>query len=396
MKNPRYIVVAVIFIFHISLQIQIVKSRLNLEIRPVITVLGQTPNERLPLQSLSVNQSAVPLPIDNSLSISGEWFLSYQVGKKTSQEFNNFNLKRGYITIKKTLSRHIIGRITPDISVDREGDGEGDIELRLKYCYINFLWPTIGIFNSPQLEFGLVHRPWLDFEEHINRYRVQGTMFLERNGVFDSGDYGVTFMTLFGENLNEEYQTQVNKSYPGKFGSLAIGIYNGGGYHSIEKNQNKTLEWRVTIRPIPGFIPGFQMSYLGAYGKGNQAFAPDWVLHDGFFSFESASLVITTQYFKGTGNSKGTFLNSSQNSIEHQGYSCFGELKFYKWNLIGRYDFYKTLISPETLRQNRYISGIAYNLAGGTKILMDYEIVKSQNATKSSDTVLELALEVRY
>ncbi|MBN2091176.1 hypothetical protein JW964_16310 [candidate division KSB1 bacterium] len=381
--------------FHISLQIQIINTSYRVDFSPICTVLAQTQETDL-LPQIPLNQAATSLPIDNSLSISGEWFLSYQIGKKEYKDFNNFNLKRGYITIKKTLSRNIIGRITPDISVDRDGDGEGDIELRLKYCYINFLWPTFGIFNSPQLEFGLVHRPWLDFEEHINRYRVQGTMFLERNGVFDSGDYGVTFMTLLGEEMSKEYQREVNKSYPGRFGSLAIGLYNGGGYHALERNKNKTLEWRMTLRPLPEIMPGLQMSYLGAYGKGNQEFSPAWELHDGCLSYELPRFIFTAQYFWGKGNAKGTLLDASKNSIQHEGYSCFGEIKLHKWNLIGRYDFYEASLSPKTLKQNRHIGGIAYNLGGGTKILVDYEVVESKSNKNTSDKVLELAMEVRY
>jgi len=385
-----------LFIFvHIPMQILMVNAPCRIEINLIGKGLAQAQAANSFSPSL-LNQAGTSLPVDNSLSISGEWFLSYQIGKKENEDFNNFNLKRGYITIKKTLSRNIIGRITPDISLDREGDGEGDIELRLKYCYINFLWPTFGIFNSPQLEFGLVHRPWLDFEEHINRYRVQGTMFLERNGVFDSGDYGVTFMTLLGEEMSKEYQREVNKSYPGRYGSLAIGIYNGGGYHALEKNKNKTLEWRMTLRPLPGIIPGLQMSYLGAYGKGNQEFSPDWELHNGFLSYELPRLILTAQYYQGEGNAKGTLLDASKNSIEHEGYSCFGEIKLHKWNLIGRYDFYEPSLSPKTLKQNRYIGGIAYNLGGGTKILVDYEVVGSKGTKNASDKVLELAMEVRY
>ncbi|MBD3386725.1 hypothetical protein GF407_17615 [candidate division KSB1 bacterium] len=97
------------------------------------------------------------------------------------------------------------GRITPDISVDREGDGEGDLEMRLKYCYIDFKLPDFYLFTIPAIEFGLVHRPWLHYEDKINGYRAQGTMFLERNNIINSGDYGVTFTALLGEKTNFDH-----------------------------------------------------------------------------------------------------------------------------------------------------------------------------------------------
>jgi len=105
-------------------------------------------------------------------TISGQWFMGYQYGDKGGNSVNVFNVKRGYIIIKKQITETISGRITPDISLDQEGDGRGDIELRLKYLYVKLKLPSVKIFTKPYIEFGLAHRPWLDFEEHMYRYRV--------------------------------------------------------------------------------------------------------------------------------------------------------------------------------------------------------------------------------
>ena len=34
-------------------------------------------------------------------------------------------------------------------------------------------------------EFGLVHRPWLDFEQKVDQYRAQGKMYIEKSGIFN-------------------------------------------------------------------------------------------------------------------------------------------------------------------------------------------------------------------
>ena len=93
--------------------------------------------------------------------------------------------------------------------------------------HVNEGFPDFSLFSKPFIEFGLVHRPWLDFEEHINHYRVQGTMFLERNKIFNSADYGVTFVSNFGGEMGKEYKKRTNSSHLGKYGSIAVGIYNG-------------------------------------------------------------------------------------------------------------------------------------------------------------------------
>jgi hypothetical protein len=127
---------------------------------------------------------------------------------------------------------HTIRTHHPDISVDREGDGEGDMEMRLKYCYIDVKLPDLYLLTNPKVEFGLVHRPWLHYEDRINGYRAQGTMFLERNDIINSGDYGITFTAFLGKKKFDHVSTF------GQYGSVSFGFYNGGGYHAIERNLN--------------------------------------------------------------------------------------------------------------------------------------------------------------
>ena len=335
---------------------------------------------------------------DDALTIKGQWFLSYQAGNVKEQDFNQFLLKRGYITVERNLSSKITGRITPDISVDREGDGMGDIELRLKYCYLKYNLPNSAIFTKPSIEFGLAHRPWLDFEEHINRYRVQGTMFLERNNIFNSADYGVTLVSYLGGEMDDEYQKNVSKSYPGKYGSLAIGIYNGGGYHAIEKNTNKTIEGRLTVRPLIQSIPGLQLTYLGAFGKGNTESAPDWALNAGFLSWENQNFVLTGMYFSCEGNSFGSAVQSFGEPIKQDGYSIFGELKLcsQKFSVIARHDYFNSKIKPNKISTNRYITGLAYHFLKGCKIVLDYDTVETNEVNKNRDSIYELAVEVHY
>ena len=196
----------------------------------------------------------------SDLSIDMQWFLSYQLGESNDAEFNRFALKRGYVNIKKGINKTFSGRITTDITTDREGDGEGDIEMRLKYLYLKTQMPSFGPFHKPYLEFGLVHTPWIDFEQAINRYRVQGSMFLDRNDMVSSADFGVVFMSLFGGTMDKKYTETVNGKYPGRYGSMSVGIFNGGGYHALEYNNNKAVEGRVTIRPIPDRVPGLQVT----------------------------------------------------------------------------------------------------------------------------------------
>ena len=121
-------------------------------------------------------------------------------------------------------------------------------------------------------------------------------------------DFGISFFTLLGGEIDDAYQKAVNKENPGLYGSLAVGILNGGGYHSPEFNQNKSIEYRLTIRPLPGLMPGLQFSYQGVRGKGNRGSEPEWTLDALFVSFESRYLRLSGQQVKGVGNSSGSMI----------------------------------------------------------------------------------------
>ncbi|MDQ7816516.1 MAG: hypothetical protein RDU14_05775 [Melioribacteraceae bacterium] len=334
----------------------------------------------------------------NDITFSGQWFLSYQSGRFNDVSDNEFLLKRGYITFQKKFSNRFSARITQDVVVDREGDGEGDIEIRLKYGFLRYQFDGGDFFYKPYVEFGLVSRPWIDFEQSINRYRVQGTMFLERNGILSSADYGFSFVSLLGGELDEEYQKNVSKSFPGKYGSIAIGIYNGGGYHAIEKNENKTIDGRLSLRPLPEKIPGLQLSFVCAYGKGNVGTSPDYNTYAGIISFESKPFDITGTYYKGTGFEDGSRLDSSGKPPSNRGYSFFADLNIPNtaFSLIGRYDYFSSELAPVSITSKRFVAGIAYYFLEDSKIIIDYDRIKRNNTINNDDYIFEIAVEFRY
>lgn len=331
-----------------------------------------------------------------NFDIDMQWFISYLNGETGGVGYNKFTLKRGYINIKKKINDTFSGRITPDITVDNTGD----VKVRLKYLYLNYNLPSFGIVNKPYFEIGLIHRPWLDFQEHINRYRVQGTMFLERNHILNSADNGVGFFCLLGNEMDEDYRKNVNKHFAGKYGSFALGIYNGGGYHAPENNKNKTLESRVTIRPLYAVIPGLQLSYNGAIGKGNTPESRDWNFNALFVSYERSELVLTGELYKGKGNSGGSAIRDTVSfaAVPQNGYSFFGEWILFnpKYSIIGRYDHFTQDFLPDDLSTNRSIIGLAYRFAPGCKALIDYDMVKYSPEASGDTYVIEAAIEFKY
>lgn len=337
--------------------------------------------------SLSSGQSGV--------TISGEWYLTYQDeyidGKPVTSQFL---LKRGYITTRKSINDRFSGRLTTDITVDREGDGLGDIESRLKYCYIKTELPSKRLFQDAWIEFGLVHTPWLDFEQHIDDYRILGSMFLDDFNISSSADYGIIWVSLLGHEMPDS-----RYFLPGQYGSIAIGIFNGGGYHALENNRNKTVEGRISLRPFPARIPGMQVSYFGKAGTGNTSDAPNLVAHSGTVTWETPSFIGVGTVYTGEGNYKGTAVNLSGESLELQGGSLFGEWVpgQWRWGLVGRFDYLENPGGEAKNIDQRTIAGIVYHFYDKSKVVLNINIHDQWEDGHIQQTVLgEINVEVGF
>ena len=333
----------------------------------------------------------------------GLWYLSYQNGEGADVggsagdgvDRSKFAVKRGYLTVQKEFFPWFSARITTDVTTvkDATSNLDGSLAVRIKYLYAQFNAPDIAFLTKPNVEVGVVHMPWLDYEEHVNYYRLQDTMFLERNGIFNSADIGVTFAGLFDGFVNEDYQKSVNSAYPGRYGSVQAGIYNGGGYAAGENNKNKVLEGRLTVRPLPDIIPGLQFTYFGLTGKGNASKELDWTTNLAFASFEHEYVVLTGQYFWGKGNQKGSDEN------DRDGYSVFAELKPHKqFSIIGRYDHFDPNTDKSDDENSRYIAGVAYHIdkQHNNMVLLDYDTVKYEQSGKKDDNRIQLTLQVAF
>jgi hypothetical protein len=301
------------------------------------------------------------LHLGKHIQLSGLFYLAGQVRSQGSVSNFAFQVRRAYLTVEAGLTKNLSVRYTQDITIDDEGDDAGNVELRIKYLYARYKVPSFWIFYDNKLKFGIIHRPWIDFEEHINAYRVQGTLFMERSHLFNSSGFGLSFQGYFGGVLQGDYVKRVHPHDAGKYGSFAFGLYNGGGYHQFEKNLNKNFEIRVTFRPFPNTLPGLQFSYNGLFGKGNIPESPVFQSNAGFVSYQGQYLTLTAQYEKGLGNSYGTLVDTAFRALPQQGYSFYGEFKIPETPIAiyGRYDYF-TLTGTVSETSKRQIYGASW------------------------------------
>jgi hypothetical protein len=225
--------------------------------------------------------------------------------------------------------------------------------LRVKYGFIQM--DNVG-WERSWLRFGLHQTPWLDFEESINRYRVQGTMFSEREGLIPgSADFGASYFTPL----------------PKGYGEIHSGVYNGEGFTQVEANKYKSFQGRLTVRPLPnrGAANGLRIS--GFYNAG-------WYRRAGLGDSgsrwprtNSADSLVTLQKVKATENPltpTGLCAAIACREFDRGGWSAFIEPRQGPtgWAGLARVDAYDAdrLLANNSLR--RVIVGGAYWLMWNT------------------------------
>lgn len=318
----------------------------------------------LSIISLHAQTDALNNDLLKGVSISGDWFIANRNSFDHNGNWENtFLLKRSYFTIKKNISPVYYIRYTQDLTIDKEGDDAGNVETRMKYLYLKIKPGFDNFITNPFLEIGMVHRPWITYEQNVNVYRVQGNMPMERNKLFNSAGFGFLFGGNIGPEMDKQYQRTVSNSMRGKYASFAVGAYNGGGYSAFENNSNKVVEGIINIRPLPEFVPQLQFTHSFNVGKGNTSVEPDFrqfLFHGGFVG---ESVIISGQYHFGKGDFKGALVDSSDvsRSLNNNGYSVFCEYKLHTWPLAAfiRYDYFSVDNASKQITE-RQITGLKY------------------------------------
>jgi hypothetical protein len=346
---------------------------------------------------------------EDKLKISLLGFISAET-EIDNGELTNTGIKmdRAYLTLKKQAYGNLSMRMTVDTYEDDDG-----LELRFKYFYGLLDVGDWSVFTKNEFEFGMVQTPYLDFEQSINRYRVQGKMFAERAKLTKSADLGLVWFGNFGGQMSKEYTEKVkNKKYAGQYGSYALGVYNGAGYNGNNENKSVAAHARISFRPLPAIIPGLQFSYSTVLGEGNspivfdiekeEEFA-DWQNHYVMTTYESSSVTLIGQYLFGKGNMEGDnymplYTDDKITDFqtgEFEGASIFAEYKISEsFSLMGRYDYLDLNVDIDNDIQRRMIAGVAYLFDDINMLVLDVETTK--NDKESTDkTLLKLSMQIK-
>ncbi|MEA3522870.1 MAG: hypothetical protein U9R50_07825, partial [Campylobacterota bacterium] len=191
---------------------------------------------------------AVPVEAKTSkLKFSGTHYLGFaNKNVDGGDATNNFEMRRNYLQVKAYLledSKSFL-RVTLDATysnskqADADGnyDGYAKVFVKYAYLYLDNILPATG------MEFGMVHRPWIDYEEHqgwwmrsISKVFVEAS---EASHLTNSADLGFNIQTKTPYFTSE------------------LGIFNGEGYHGqndsgdVSIGDGVSAEWRATVAAL--------------------------------------------------------------------------------------------------------------------------------------------------
>ncbi|HKO56918.1 MAG TPA: hypothetical protein VJ276_13670 [Thermoanaerobaculia bacterium] len=251
---------------------------------------------------------------------------------------SSFNVQRAYINATGTLNKYISWRITPDVARETGTTSSlsGSQEFRLKFAWAQLNldeWATPGSW----VRFGVVTTPFVDYEEQIYRYRFQGAVFIDREGFQSAADAGVT----------------ARYNFRGDYGDVAAGIYNGETYARNEQNDQKSMQVRLSIRPLPKhpLLKGWRVT--------------GFVNDDHYVSNSPRRRLLAQTTFEHPHVVAGLDLLRATDQvarnapeIDANGYSLWVTPRFVRgWEALFRYDRLRRASLPV---QRRDIEGIAY------------------------------------
>jgi hypothetical protein len=299
-------------------------------------------------------------PATPSVTVGGVVYAQYLYQlKDTANHVNNFDITRSYINVIGKFPSGLGTRVTADIY----RNADNSLAYRLKYAYAAYT-PN----GSPlTFKLGEIHTPWLDWEEALWDYRMQGQMAMERGGYISSSDFGAGVDGNWNKDL-------VN---------MQVGIYNGENYNKGTGDQRKDAMGRVSARLMPtddgSRVGGLRLTGYGQVGKPTGGGIRDrWI---GMLSYKSKMLTLAGEYARTKDRQDAPPAPATPTAeIDGQVMSFFGVVKIPNSPaaIIGRVDLTDPDRDVDNNRQTRFIGGVSYQLTPALRLLADVDNVAFQ------------------
>src|SRR6266436_35628 len=299
------------------------------------------------------------------VTVSGVAYLQYVYQlKDTANHNNNFDVTRAYFNVIGRFSGGVYTRITVDVNRPPAVTTDNSLRYRLKYAYAAYTPQG----SSLTYKLGQIHTPFIDWEEVLWDYRMQGQMAMERGCYLSSSDFGL------GVDGNW-HADKVN---------MQVGIYNGESYSGGTGDKRKDFMGRVSVRVKPtddaSRVGGLRVTAYGQYGKPTSGGQRSRVL--GMVSYRTKQITLAGEYAVTKDSTTGPVpapVAHSSGSVA----SFFGVYRFTnsKAAVLARVDLTDPNTNVGNNRLTRFIGGASYQLTPNLRLLADVDMLSYQGGT---------------
>ncbi len=257
-----------------------------------------------------------------------------------------FNITRAYLIGAATLRPGLTGRVTLDMT----RDNGGSLTYRLKHAY--FQWePSAPV----DLRFGMIPTAWIEWQDALWGYRMQGAQLMDRGGFITSADLGASagFATS-------------NQRLEG-----VVDVVNGEGYANAPDGRSVDGEARASLRLLAtsdtGRTGGLRLAGFAHVGRFANGRARNRYL--GQLSYRTRGAVLGASY--------GFVVNDDADgdSADVRLWSAFGTLELGATPLavVARIDRLETIDHAVGDVFTRGFAGLAWRVGPGVRVLGDVE-----------------------
>jgi hypothetical protein len=273
---------------------------------------------------------------------------------------NNFDVTRAYVNVTGKFSDGVQTRITTD--VDGRKAASNQLSIRLKYAYVG--WTPQG--SALTFKTGLMQTPWIDYDEAVWGYRMQGTTLFDRTSFMPSSDFGLGA----DGNWNKD---QVN---------MQVGVYDGEGYSNAPGDPGKDASGRVSVRLANtdqgGRVGGVRLTGFAQVGSATGGSSRSRFI--GQLSYKSKSLTLAGEYGMRQ-DSTGAHTPKQKGAA----FGVFGVLNIpnSKAAIIARFETFdpntdstsnSTTVGNTAIdKQTRIIAGVSYAISPNLMVLLDVD-----------------------
>ena len=293
---------------------------------------------------------------------------SGQLGASTN---SNFDVTRAYINVIGRFSGGIMTRLTGDIYQNADGSRT----YRLKYAFAN--WTPAG---SPlTFRMGLMTTPFIDWEEALWDYRMQGPVAVDRNKYMSSADFGAGV----DGNINSEMV------------DFQASVFNGNNYSGAEGDQHKAYAARVSVRLLgtddASRVGGLRLTAYAQGGAPTSGGERNRFI--GMVSFRSKMLTLAGEYVSTVDSTTGYSAATAKAEVKGSILSVYGVLHIPDSPLaiVARYDNVDPNTANNTVansndKRTTIIAGASYQLSPNVRLMLDLDNTSLEGSVTGSAT----------